>query len=257
MGPMAKSLFIFFILITCTVYANVFKKDDRVSIRAVEKTPLAAIGTLTNFKTLGRGTAFLVSPCLLLSNFHVALGKTKDFNEHQTSVFQLPGRDGENAEVVTHGDYFLEGESFVIFEDWALLQLTKCLGNSVGWLSLKSISSLPFVRMNVPILLAGFPNDKITDLVTYDYNCEIKDLDWSHDCATRAGNSGSPLIVSTLEDNIEEHHVVAIHSTAQGEFSEVIKYYTWYMGNRALPVSGFMARVQPYIDADIKKNATK
>lgn len=236
-------LIILIIFFATTASANIFGRDDRQIVEMTADHPLSGVGTLTNHVDAGRGTAFLVSRCHILSNFHVALSSPDAPDlEKELSTFTLLSGATSLARIVTYGDFDPSSNA----EDWALLKLDTCLGETHAVLPLYPVGDGVLILNQMTVQLAGYPNDRTTDQLTIDYNCHIKDPPWRHDCATRPGNSGSPLLLPAMGGYV----VVAITASSRGVFMELISEYTVHMSNGATPVAGFIDRIQPYLDAD-------
>lgn len=223
---------------------NVFDKDDRVSVKPLVGDPFAAIGNLYSSRHDGRGTAFLVGRCLVLTNLHVAFTSELSPDMNEISQFILPTGEGANATPVAHGDFSKLTRSHDDREDWALLHLDDCLGDKYGWLNLKSVNK---PRSTIAVVSAGFPNDRVTDTLAVDPICYILGPLWEHNCASRPGSSGSPIMIKNTDGSYD---VIAIHSRAHGDFPEIVRGFDLFISNGAVPVSGFIERIRPYLERE-------
>jgi V8-like Glu-specific endopeptidase len=235
------ALALLFALSPLKTQANIFGIDDRIRVQPALQSPLATIGTLTNNRDQARGTAFLVSRCLILTNAHVAFSDEKNPSVADTSQFQLLNEEPVTATPVLFGKVISEG-TWQIQDDWAILKLANCLGDRYGWLKFGAIPSGMNFQPHA-VQLAGFPEDKSLRGLTLDPQCLIHDPKGRHDCATRPGNSGGPL----LDENLQ---VVGIAVSEKGSFSELILEYHASMGNGFVPVGQFIKKIQPLILSD-------
>lgn len=204
-----------------------FGEDDRIERPREKGTPYGAIGLLvrSNGVEVEAGTAFLVSPCHILTAYHVAAGKSK-LTPDETSTFFIgeghigPGYSGSEhyaaktqAHPVAWGKYLdADSESMVIrakaierngWEDWAVLKLDTCFGDGehgYGFLRLKPIATRDLARRGetLPALEVGLPMDRNESALTEDPHCriigQIYDSGWQNDCRAIPGNSGGPVL---------------------------------------------------------------
>jgi V8-like Glu-specific endopeptidase len=150
-----------------------------------------------------RGSAFLVSPCYVLTNFHAVFGLAfdgPDPNRDYTAVFSVgadpdyPFRWSVAARPVRWGAFNRRKE-----HDWALLKLEGCVGGQadIGWLDL---SDQPGPAMlGAAVSLAGYPADKTGNTLWVQPTCRIEAMQDGtakvlHGCSVRGGASGGPLI---------------------------------------------------------------
>ncbi len=209
--------------------AVTYGADDRVAESRDPGTPYGAIGLLYHHEDGGGylgGTAFLVSPCHVLTNYHVAAHHGRRLSESETSVFYLgQGQvgpdwdDGQHfslrsaARPVVWGNFLApenEGDDRAStsaaaqngWEDWALLKLDDCLGDAArgfGYLRLQPIPTRELTRSQQPLAVTavGLPADKSTAKLWADPDCriygQISASGWQHDCLFKSGNSGGPL----------------------------------------------------------------
>jgi tetratricopeptide (TPR) repeat protein/V8-like Glu-specific endopeptidase len=217
------------IFLTWSTLANAagFGADDRVDRHRVKGSVYGAIGLVVHeegFSTEA-GTGFLVSPCHVMTAYHVVAGKEK-LKTSDTAMFYVgEGRNGPDypggkayevgtkAHPVAWGN-FLDGESDSIairvkavqsngWQDWVLLKLDDCLGDKKhgwGYLHLKPISTRDLTRSGETLDAAavGLPKDKNEKTLTEDPSCRVigqmSESGWQHDCITLPGNSGGPIL---------------------------------------------------------------
>ncbi|WP_119302459.1 tetratricopeptide repeat protein [Dongia deserti] len=210
--------------------AVAFGKDDRHPVQRTKGTEGAAIGLVFYQAANGQfaaGTGFLVSPCHVLTAYHVAAGGYK-VDETTTSTFYVgDGKIGPDfpdlnrfaessiARPVVWGRYVRLGENNNLlvraqsverngWEDWALLELDKCFGAkpySYGYLKLSPVTTREIMRGGASIAArsVGLPGDKSVKSLWEDPTCrligQIYASGWQHDCITIPGNSGGPLLI--------------------------------------------------------------
>lgn len=199
--------------------------DRRVEIdrTSEEFKQLNAIGLVTHTHQKFIGTGFLVSPCAVLTNNHVAFGdKDKEtpqkgkgvyFSVGQTGNIQIPFKHQlVKGEVVDFGDYdnSFSGTNY----DWALIKVNKVrnnngeyanLGDMVGYIQILQLESERMLRLK-KIETTGFPGDKSSpsnfSKMYGDLGCKITQIDTYfgsdiNNCQTTNGQSGSPLLAKT------------------------------------------------------------
>lgn len=229
---------------------NVFGRDDRVpQTRRNQANGFAAIGRVVTNRLWkdetgrvigqGTGTAFLVSPCVALTNYHVVFGgrvRETVIPDVRELNRQWRNRDSQGRQIITlpnDRDYsmtFMVGENRdgtfkravvgrpVAFgddslgefaRDWVAIKFDEpnCPGadNEIGWLPL---DPSPNLRAGDRVLrTAGYPgreNPGITNRGTLFSTGTCRFLgqsgtgehDFTHDCAARRGQSGSPIMIT-------------------------------------------------------------
>lgn len=218
--------------------ANIFYVDDRDTFERIE---FPQWGSLHRAKKREKpwGTAFLISNCHIGSAYHVVKETHEMMTGDEIAYFDTPLREEMvQATPVKWGKAWLTSEKDLNSEDWVILKLKDCFsGEEVKPLTLKSYSREDL--LNLPLFLAGFPEDRHPKNITVDSSCfsgpEIltKDTGIGHDCATRPGNSGSPLIQT---NSFNQNEVVAIVVASRGHFQEIITSYSNWISNKACPV---------------------
>lgn len=209
------------------VRAAGFGEDDRIERPREKGTPYGAIGLLirSNGLEVEAGTAFLISPCHVLTAYHVAAGKEK-LTADQVSTFFIgdgdigPGYSGSAhyaastaAHPIAWGKYLdSESDSMVMraravsrngWEDWAVLKLDTCFGDAshgYGYLRLKPMATRDLAqRGETPAAIEiGLPMDRSEATLTEDPHCrligQVYDSGWQGDCRAIPGNSGGPVL---------------------------------------------------------------
>jgi tetratricopeptide (TPR) repeat protein len=225
-GAVAACLALAFVWISSANAAG-FGADDRLDRHRVKGSVYGAIGLVVHEDGMSTeaGTGFLVSPCHVMTAYHVVAGKEK-LKPSDTATFYVgegrkgpdyPGgkayAEGTEAHPVAWGN-FLDGESDNIsirvkaaqsngWQDWVLLKLDDCFGDEAhgwGYLHLKPIATRELTRSGATLqaVAVGLPKDKDEKTLTEDPSCRIigqmSESGWQHDCITLPGNSGGPVL---------------------------------------------------------------
>jgi lipoprotein NlpI/V8-like Glu-specific endopeptidase len=210
--------------------AVLFGEDDRRPVARLKGTEGGMVG-LVFYRAEGgqfaAGTGFLVSPCHVLTAYHVAGGGGK-VDETAASTFYIGhgkigpdfpdlGRFAESsaARPVAWGRYvrLAENSNLLVraqsverngWEDWALLELDKCFGAapySYGYLKLAPVTTREIMRGGAALAARsiGLPGDQSAKSLWEDPTCrligQIYASGWQHDCITIPGNSGGPILI--------------------------------------------------------------
>lgn len=225
--PLLGAVLLALIAAQSTAIAAGFGEDDRVS-RAREKgTFYGAIGLVEHSDGSGAelGTGFLVSPCHVMTAYHVVAGKRK-VSASDTATFYVGEGDigpdytggrryAESAQAhpVVWGDFVNDDDGNMTkrvkavqtngWNDWVLLKLDRCLGDPAegwGYLKLAPESTRDLARSGVTLdaISVGLPKDKSEKKLTEDPSCRVigqmSESGWQHDCLTLPGNSGGPIL---------------------------------------------------------------
>jgi V8-like Glu-specific endopeptidase len=152
---------------------------------------------------LDMGTGFLVSPCYVLTDYHVVFGNRKSGPEAglDYSMTFWAGGKKSRAIPVRHGKF-----NEVYWQDWALLRLDAdaehpCMGEDpdIGWIQLAPLRS--GAARDKLLSTAGYPSDKSGQSLWRQDACRLfEEQDgaqysglWTTNCATRPRASGSPI----------------------------------------------------------------
>ena len=101
------------------------------------------------------GTAFLISPCYILTNYHTVFG-SGSVNRKLTSTFSVPDDTG-NAYYKMSARPIVEG---TFDDDWALMALDKCAGERVGWMEIAKRTGDPEALQGLKAKSSGFPGSR-------------------------------------------------------------------------------------------------
>jgi lipoprotein NlpI/V8-like Glu-specific endopeptidase len=204
--------------------------DDRQAIQRIKGSAFGPVGLMVldeGDDDAVAGTAFLVSPCHVLTAYHVA-GGGKEVNAKAVAHFYLGqgniGPDFDDArqfaeETTAHpvvwGQYVpndddsppeVRAKSMLQngWEDWTLLKLDRCLGDEktgYGYFHLAPMTTRDLARKGDGLRISsiGLPGDKPLNRLWWDPHCravgQVHDSGWQNDCVTVPGNSGGPLLL--------------------------------------------------------------
>lgn len=201
-------------------------------------------------------TGFMVSPCYALTNYHVVFGGSKAPNkdDFKMSVYVKTNEDKKGyamteASPVVWGDYNKSGH---VKDDWALVKLNVCAGKQTGWFNMATLGSGVIDPQSLS--MAGYPGDKDAQKLWIDKKCSMRNWDqnigvWSHDCASRAGASGSPIFAF---DQKGVPQLVAMNAASNSSSEEILTKYESAHANLAVPVENFFDKIFDFISSDIK-----
>lgn len=238
------------------VQANVFGTDSRVE-SSRSGTPFSSIGVVVSAPGRGRlGTGFMVSPCLALTNAHVAVSKNVLFYLGETA-------DGR-FRVVAKGRVLAKGDRTknAFGGDWAIIgfQEGRCPGRDpeIGYLKLAEWD-LPRIQA-AELFTAGFPADRAAFTLRraslfqtgacHAFNARDEGLAWEHDCATSEGQSGSPIMTMDAGRPVVVGMVSGAVSGARfplGRFDPSVEVMHDF-ANMAVSVHGFIPTLRGALD---------
>ncbi len=258
---------------------NVFAADGLDPRHEQPRTqrPFAAIGLLETLHAVPvisddgdvhfehtQSTAFLVSPCYAVTNYHSVFGDESAPGEpasaYAVTVSVGARRDGRGFAVharavpVMHGDPGDDREE----EDWALLRLDHCLGAdpAIGWLDL---SPRPLAAMAArTVSIAGFSSAHDRDRLWREDGCHLmaRPRDralWSSDCAASDGASGSPVFVVEAG----RPRIVGVMEGSEDDRPGIQRRYTAEAANIVIDIGAILRqpKVRAAIDADLHGRA--
>lgn len=192
--------------------AAIFDADDRQTIDP--PFPLTSVGVVTGGENIAYGSGFLIDPCTVLSARHVA-GDLLDPVGRR--LLFTAGRRSSHGRVISAGPYqrFADARR-AVHSDWLVIRLDKCLGLTLGYLTLGRLAD------SVQVETAGYPRDRPLSKITLDKSCVVKFVrngELYHDCATLPGDSGGPMLQEGRDG------LVAIGINAAGyDWSRSVKF---------------------------------
>jgi V8-like Glu-specific endopeptidase len=218
---------------------------------------------------LHMGTAFLVSPCYVLTAYHVVFGDRSGLFEGQreqaeqdvSATFSVGGKRSR-AVPARYGQF-----SMFPGRDWALLRLEpaaghQCLGEdpSIGWVRLAPLAPPAAIKKSLSV--AGYPSDKSLASLWRQDKCHFFEMHhdiendgmWTTDCATRPRSSGSPIFF--VENGVL--NVVAVMSGHLGTAAdnEILPKWDPNRANLALDIGEILSSDRDFlelIETDIER----
>ncbi|MGD1903994.1 MAG: trypsin-like serine peptidase [Geitlerinemataceae cyanobacterium] len=215
--------------------------DDRTAMTSAEY-PWSAIGRLERRRADGsvQGwcTASLIAPDVILTNAHCIVDKETHQLRTQDYVFRPNMIRGESVDATpaTVLDYGRGWSRGAVDEDWAIMELDEALGffyGELGWYDADLARSDVREALDTRVFLAGYSQDFPDNVPGYEpgntpgvhRNCSITNVRDDgriiHNCDTRGGASGSPLIarLSSGEFTIVGLHAGGFRNSSSGEYS--------------------------------------
>jgi V8-like Glu-specific endopeptidase len=203
----------------------ILPNDDRVPMTSASY-PWSAIGRVEGLKASGEGyicTGALITPEIVLTNAHCVY----DPATHQISqaIRFMPNlvngrlQDEEDAAFAIDAyaaTDFSDGGTPPHPDDWALLKLEKSLGSRYGTIGLANITSETLAtnyqgKLILPGYSFDFPADNPSQTAGVHLGCSIvNEVNGVivHDCDTRSGSSGGPILAEVDGDV----RIVAVNS---------------------------------------------
>jgi V8-like Glu-specific endopeptidase len=237
-------------------------------VKVEKDTPgYSAIGLITDDKETFAGTAFLISPCHILTNYHVLYGGgPPDQTTFSFHIGKPPaGRDDDfnektSAKPVALGSF---SKSADVCEDFAVLELNKCVGNQYGYVQLAPFSLAQIKTLqdsHVAIKSAGFPYTEGLGQISVSPNCRVPGMHilasnaLAHTCNSIEQESGGPIFSSVQSQ--QNLYVFGMMEGANVAAEGSINDTTLLSGkqatdpalfNRAVPISCIYDRVKSFL----------
>ena len=154
-----------------------------------------------------RGTGALISPCHMLTNYHVAFEASR-----REVLFEVGQSSGDVTgftyktvgQVIDAGAFWAERD---VVDDWALVKLmdprerrSANVGDRVGFLQIAAAP--PATILERPVTSAGYPGGQALGLMGH-VNCRLARVDqdrrWRLACSMTEGQSGGPITLRTAD----------------------------------------------------------
>jgi V8-like Glu-specific endopeptidase len=199
------------------------------------------------------GTGFMISPCLMVTNFHTVFGDVNrrpsrgaaHYVRFEVGVQGRHFSHHDRARVVAWGD-FARSEA----GDWVLAEVEGCPGKdpTVGWFDVARVADTPVGAL---VSSAGFAGE--SGRLTLSRDCRIRETsarEVAHDCASSQGDSGAPVLVARGA----RLAAVALTSGADEDSDVVLPDYLPTYANRAVTLDYVLAApgVRAKLDADLR-----
>ena len=214
---------------------DIIGSDEREPVDFAAGLPSSAVGLLkTRFvkdgkNYTGKGTGFLVAPNLVLTAGHCikssgaeppsSITFSAGINYDGTSFYEEPVAISDAEVIVMPTEW---SDNYDPNYDWALLKLSKPLGNTIGYLSCESIVDLE----NTDITIYGYPLDYHTEEGAQQVTSFGK-IRWNdyyqvaHDADTENGQSGAPILKLIFTENSYYYQVVGIHTKGKDDLLDI------------------------------------
>lgn len=230
--------------------SNIFYKDDRKRFPLEQFPQWGHLHKEDNFSKPW-GTAFVIHSCFIATAYHVVRPTIEEITGEETVSFFSNYKELQKTPIkarpVLWGKAWEATKEGLNAEDWAVLKLETCLPEEITPLPLLSVQEQTL--RSLPLIIAGFPEDQTLEEISIDYQCNAgpeplkDDSGFGHDCATRPGNSGSPLL--TIFEN--QAQVVGIAVAAKGYFEEIISGYSGWISNKGCPIGPLKESFEKYL----------
>jgi len=237
---------------------------DRVDKDDPSYSPL---GVLSNTRLGGLGTAFLISQCHILTNYHVLYDY--DLPDDRRFNFNIGDSASANflmaieATPVLFGNFARTNSAC---EDFAVLELKQCIGDrfgfvKVGPLSIDQVLALQRPPYNKVVSGAGFHGSEDFTKVSVDRACTIEGLhiydseSYAHTCGSTDGSSGGFLSFDLHGKPVAFAMMNMVMTTTDGQitpdthFQSVDEADPKHL-NMAVPISCIFDRIKQYIPKD-------
>lgn len=254
-----------YIAASCYAGANRYENNPTILVDRAAHPEFLPISTLVGNKEAGRATGFNISPCLILTNSHVAFSDEGTYRDLAIYAGVKSGNLFLGKTTKSRVEYVLNKSASIIAistDDYAIINSPACLGKTFGWLEPAKIGFSDIMSGNFEILVIGYPSDRqfgvveasFGKIVDYEVLGNIATGLLFHDASTAPGMSGSPIF--TIKDGAIR--LLAIHAggigatTGKHTFTHPRKDNL----NAAIPAEMIFGnpRVRALIEADMQFN---
>jgi len=149
----------------------------------------------------GMGTAFLVSPCYAMTNYHVLFGGM-NFTPNPIGTYPVTLRfglgDRGKPALSVKGRVHFWGSASSTEPDIALIRRNSCPGALLGWYDFAAMRDSRQLSAT-PLTMPSYSSDRSMTQLSIQQGCNahgyVPKRGWLlHDCGTRQGASGAPII---------------------------------------------------------------
>ena len=246
-------------------HSSIFDRDDRQYVSPAAGSPYSPVGLVRQGSTfsvwLSFATGFLVDDCHVLTSQTVLgtgqapLGKRLKF---QTGI-GTPQEQSTKGTVVAAGGIKRHKTMEERYQDaprtWLLLRLDKCLGATVGHVTLKTGPFSPYEFNNLQS--AGYPVHRDRDQgLTIDPSCRIiagRGPVWLNDCATVKADAGDPIFRISTSGGKPHMEVYAMQAYAFIHGQPIA--LTPGSENQAIPMSQVARQIETYLSPEARQEA--
>ena len=257
------------------INANVFNKqglDPRVpqDQTGEENKALAPIGLIVPDKPVrlssgkidrSAGTAFMISPCFMFTNYHAVFGHTTDPDLTMTVSFYPGGYDSNQTKaykgtIYAHGNFQTDRKKYNPQDDFAIVRLDdkQCVGRDIGYIEPAMLNEDEFAKTELQAY--GYPKDN--KQLYKDPSCHLIGVDsgkaYAHDCAQTGGDSGGP-IMQFSDDGVPR--VVAMMTSSYTPTEKILKSWDKQHTNAAVDTGLLFVQFADVIQDDIAKHGRK
>lgn len=247
--------------VSIPVHSAIFDRDDREYVSVAQDSPYSPIGIVVSFNVMKvhpfrSSTGFLVDNCNVLTTQSVLaynykkkpVGRRLKF---QTGIGTLHPQTTKGTVVAVGGGERLqtsEKQAEVGGRDWLLLRLDRCVGESLGHVTLEtgpfSLSEFRNLRS------VGFPRRRgKKNGATMDPSCNVigsRGTVWLNDCALIGGEAGDPIFRLAASGSKPHMVVYAMQSVGYVRGEQPIHLIDWYE-NQAVPMSLVAPQIAPFL----------
>jgi V8-like Glu-specific endopeptidase len=242
---------LFLLLYSAQSTTAVFDRDDRISVSGAQGSLYSPIGIVYPISKKHYATGFLVDRCNVLTVKHVVGDDASAENRvlyFSVGPGTLKGKWTAKGIVVANGKFRMRdsedepGQGRV--RDWLLLRLDRCLGDEFGYLRPGDAATMGQV-----VEAVGFPRDRSLTSPTLDPSCKIRASVGGtvlHDCASRPGASGGPIVRRVRRGEDETLEVIAIHTA--GVPDKGVRSFDYAYSSIAVPIQTIFPAIEPFLN---------
>ena len=257
-----ETLAALFCALATPAHSSIFDRDDRQYVSPVRGSAYSPVGRVTRGGPLSPWrsytTGFLIDDCHVLTSQGVLgygqapLGKHVRFD----AGIGTPQHESTRGTVVAAGGFRRNRTGEEQYErggrDWLLLRLDKCVGLTLGHVTLKTGPYSPYEFRSLQSV--GYPahRSKARGL-TVDPSCRVvagRGTVWLNDCATVKGDAGDPIFRIYAAGPKPHMEVYAMQSAGFRGRSPVLLKSGYE--NQAVPMSLIAPQIERYLSSTLR-----